>query len=550
MIIVLGEDLTRFRNASKALYKFLQESIWSHRAERLGFDEVFLDVTDMIDYNVELVNHNDPKNSFFHLDRNDPLIGFSYDASVLYGNSFPSLSTDMLPSPSSSPDGEVDKLTLRLWLGSHLAGYLRHRLEDQYGYTATVGISTNKLLSKLVGNVNKPKDQTTLVPPYVSHEPSKESNVTKFIDSHDIGKIPGIGFKMSHKIRSCVLGREARFDAGLVYGGTKEDVTVREVRLFPGMSAKMLENWLGGPGSPKDIGVKVWGLINGIDDTEVGKARLVPRQISIEDSYIKLDTMDQVKKELNLLTTSLLRRMHTDLTEADDEVDSLIDDESNRPAGSAKSKRRWLAHPRTLRLSTRARPPRKMDGTRARSFHRVSRSCPMPTFVFSLNENIGVIVEKLVSETVLPAFRKLHPEPSGWDLSLVNVAATNMMEAATDGKDGSGRDIGKMFRKQEKVLKEWKIEDKDVPPSDHEDDRNGDVESGHLSLRSPLDDDHPVQDHFESRDCTEGDEMADLEDNWDCDNDSSKSGETCRTCGAVMPAFAIEAHERFHLDPD
>jgi DNA polymerase iota len=40
VVIVLGEDLTRFRDASKALYDFLHTSIWSGQAERLGFDEV------------------------------------------------------------------------------------------------------------------------------------------------------------------------------------------------------------------------------------------------------------------------------------------------------------------------------------------------------------------------------------------------------------------------------------------------------------------------------------------------------------------------------
>jgi DNA polymerase iota len=40
LVIVLGEDLTRFRNASKALYDFLRTSIWSGQAEKLGFDEV------------------------------------------------------------------------------------------------------------------------------------------------------------------------------------------------------------------------------------------------------------------------------------------------------------------------------------------------------------------------------------------------------------------------------------------------------------------------------------------------------------------------------
>jgi len=40
-VMILGEDLTRFRNASKELYDFLRQSIWSDKAERLGFDEVW-----------------------------------------------------------------------------------------------------------------------------------------------------------------------------------------------------------------------------------------------------------------------------------------------------------------------------------------------------------------------------------------------------------------------------------------------------------------------------------------------------------------------------
>ena len=40
VIILSGEDLTRFRDASKELYHFLQGYCWSRRVERLGFDEV------------------------------------------------------------------------------------------------------------------------------------------------------------------------------------------------------------------------------------------------------------------------------------------------------------------------------------------------------------------------------------------------------------------------------------------------------------------------------------------------------------------------------
>ena len=42
LVIVLGEDLTFFRDASKKLFTFLRSFSWSGKAEKLGFDEVFL----------------------------------------------------------------------------------------------------------------------------------------------------------------------------------------------------------------------------------------------------------------------------------------------------------------------------------------------------------------------------------------------------------------------------------------------------------------------------------------------------------------------------
>ncbi|KAI4913096.1 uncharacterized protein J4E92_009968 [Alternaria infectoria] len=374
VVIVLGEDLTRFRNASKELYAFLRSFSWNSRCERLGFDEA------------------------------------------------------------------------------------------EKGYTATVGISTNKLLAKLVGNTYKPNAQTTLVPPYTTDEDDETiDNVTAFIDDHEVGKIPGIGFKIAQKLRAHLLQRPAEFDAGLVYGGTKEAVLARDVRTHPGIGPETLERILGGPGVPHGTGTKVWGLLNGCDDTEVGQAREIPRQISIEDSYMRLDTLEAVTKELRMLAKRLLERMHTDLLEEDDDAHDL----STAPTSATTSKpmKRWLAHPKTLRLTTRPRPPQNPDGTRNRSFARISKSGPMPTFVFSLkddnNNTMDAVVEKLLSETLLPLFRKLHPERKGWNLSLVNVAATNMADAARE-RGGVGRDIGKMFKRQDEVLRQWRVDDEVV----------------------------------------------------------------------------------------
>lgn len=180
-----------------------------------------MDVTDMVDYNLDIMNRKAPSSSFFHLDRNDPTVGFSFDASSISGHTFPAAGTEAdLPIASTAMKtwSAHEALFVRLLLGSHLAQYLRLKLEEHKSYTSTAGVSTNKLLSKLVGNINKPKGQTTLLPPYESRFDTHHCNVTRFLDAHDIGKVPGIGFKTAQKIRQHVLKRPATFQSGLVYG--------------------------------------------------------------------------------------------------------------------------------------------------------------------------------------------------------------------------------------------------------------------------------------------------------------------------------------------
>lgn len=419
VVIVLGEDLTKFRDASKSLYLFIRGFIWGGRVERLGFDELSLDVTEMIDYNTELLNPNDLVNSFFILDQQDPTNGFAYDATCFNGSTH--------PSTAESPKyRETTSLKMRLLVASHLMGYLRSQMEHERGYTATGGVSTSKLLAKLVGSVHKPNQQTTLLPPY----DGAESNVIEFLDAHEIRKIPGIGSQLAQKLKTRVTGHDT---------SEEKKLTVRDVRLSPGMSPPLLERTLGGPGSARGIGMRVWSILHGVENSEVLEARDLPTQISIEDSYGRgrLENLDGVRRELVVLVRSLIRRMRTDLLDRT---------ESKTP------ERRWLAHPRTLRLSTRPRNQPETDGVRTYNANRTSRSAPLPSFIFHLDDNIDALAERLVQEHLLAMFRKLHPEKGGWDLSLMNVAVTNLVESAGTQKQSRGRDIREMFQQQKQDL--------------------------------------------------------------------------------------------------
>lgn len=488
-----------------------------------------MDVTDMVEYNLEVLNKNDLEHSFFQLSKEDPTVGFSFNALAIAGHTYPK---------EAAQSDLHDDLTMRLHLGSHVALYMRHQLEQQKGYTSTVGVSTNKLLSKLVGNLNKPKGQTTLMPPYTGNE---ESNVTRFMDSHDVGKVPGIGFKLAQKLREFVLQRPAEIDTGLVYGGTKETVTVADTRKHPDVNADRLEKLLTGPGSPHGIGAKIWGLLHGVDDTEVSSARTVPRQISIEDSYVRLDTMPEVLKELTNLASSLISRMRIDLLGADNDF---AEEHADLQKTSVVGKK-WLAHPKTLRLTTRPRQPLQPDGTRIRSFKRISHSGPLPNFVFSLAESIDVLAEKLVKESLITMFRKLHPEKAGWNLSLVNLAVTNMAETAGETKTANGRDIGSMFRKQEDVLKDFRVTDTSPPlpiatPTTEERNTSQDSRAAQSAII-------PAETDIGEAENVMFDDDDDASTTGWHDDDNDDMTECCSTCGLRLPEFAMIAHQRFHL---
>jgi DNA polymerase iota len=490
-----------------------------------------MDVSDLVEYNLGLLNETDLPNSFFCLSKEDPAIGFPYDASQIAGNTYGN---------GGHQDEVSEYLLRRLVLGSHLASYLRSEMEEHLHYTCTVGISTSKLLSKLVGNVHKPQAQTTLLPPYVEKDGGPESNVTTFIDNHDLGKIPNIGFKMAHKLREYVtqhhkntLGEASSSDDSM------HQISVRQVRTVPGMNPILLEKILGGPGMPHGVGARTWELLHGIDDTEVATAKMIPRQISIEDSYIRLDSFERVQAELLLLSKSLIKRMRTDLTEEDEESlepSQLADHVSKR----SHERRRWLALPRTLRLSTRPRPPADPEGTRSRASNRISRSIPAPNLLNNLSNSVEELASRLVSEYLVSLFRRLHPERSGWDLSLINIAVTNMTETAGNSKVATGRDISKMFKNQDNHLREWKVEDIDVPP-----DQNVEDSLGEESLNQPSAEYHGSEDQIPLSQASQG---SYFQGGWDDENEhvSETFDSACPFCEARMPSFAMPAHLRFH----
>ncbi|KAL7821467.1 DNA/RNA polymerase [Trichoderma aethiopicum] len=480
LVLVDGEDLTPFRDMSKVLFNFLRSHSWNGKAERLGFDEVFLDVTDIIDYNMTCLNRSSMADSFFYLSKKDPEMGFQCDLTSIAGCVVGVTLDDVDP---ESP------IYLRHLLGSHLAQYLRLKLEQDFGYTSTCGVSTNKLLSKLVGSKNKPQNQTTLLA-------FTDEDIVNFVDAHKLRTIPGMGSKITHLLESHIMAQEIDKDSGPF----DSLVTAREARLHPTISPSFLESLLGGPGAERGIGARVWGFLHGVDSTEVKETNTVPTQISIEDTYKGLDTVPRITEELHKLSCSLIRRMRVDLVVSDDGSD-------------IPGSRKWVARPRTLRLSIRSWP--RSGASQSQSFSRVSRSGPLPNFVFDLKADIDEIAQQLVAEALLPLLRRLqHEKGQTWNLQLINICAANIVTGATDDRTGAGRDIAVMFKRQDEVLAPWRV------ASDAMDEDDQEAEAGQEGS-VPEDPDSDVS--------------------WEATDKS-----ICTTCGHSIPSFALAAHLRYH----
>lgn len=513
LVLVDGEDLSAFRDVSKKLYYLLRSYSWNGKVERLGLDEVFLDVTDIVTYNVELLNPHALDQSFFCLSRQDPELGFSYDATSPAGCVHGS-------SPHEVQHGADFPQYLRLVAASHLARYLRLKIEEE-GYTSACGISSNKVLSKLVGNVNKPRNQTTLLA-------FREAEICAFIDSHNLRKIPGIGNRTTSILEAHVLSAP---EPDPNFRSFKAAVTAGQVRTHRDMSAPTLEKLLGGPGAEKGIGEKVWCLLHGVDNSPVKPASDIPTQISIEDTYQGLNDMGEIDRQLRLLANSLLRRMHVDLVEE-------ADDDSTSPSSTGertkKKKKRWLAHPKTIRLTTR--PYFRADSGKPYNYARVSRSQPLPGFVFGLAPSSPreALADKLVDGVLLPMFRRLNPASKDWNVGLLNVCVANMVAVGgeTGGGIGGGRDIGAMFRRQEDVLREFRVYD--------DDDGGGDE----MRVQEAGDD---VDAGVTATEVERSEDDSDAE-SWE--GDSRDGLECCSRCGHLIPSFALVAHERYHdLEP-
>ncbi|KAF3079035.1 hypothetical protein TWF706_003630 [Orbilia oligospora] len=532
-----------------------------------------MDVTDQIEYNLDLAKKESFKTGFYQLKPDQPNFGFKFDWDTIPGYLYPPLTK-----PNSKlPQKILDQIPKRLLLATHLAQYLRLLLLDQQGFTCSAGVCNSKLTAKLAGTINKPSAQTLLLPDYTQ----------EFLDDLAVLNIPGIGSKTGRIIRDLVRSRkeieeakgqvtteevevgndvqnyntetfdlepdveaeglaedeierlqQAGKDGFMEAYYNDSDVKTKVIEARTMLSRQKLDEHLGN--MPPGAG-RVWELLHGIDNTEVAKATLVPTQVSIEDTFrsgiVTQDTpVDQLESILARLSITLVRRLKADLLTTT--TISIPDDHSQvdiSQLGQPPAKK-WQAFPKTLRLSTRDRHTTKYPS-------RNSKSAPMPNFVFSLTTRIEETARRLAKEALVPLFKRLHSSDTGngarYDLALINVAAINMGSGETGVEGG---DVAAMFKRYSEVF----------PEGDQERKRPFE-ETQRVELQK-----QSMEEYSGAGVKGEEEEGEDIEEGFLSDDgfsDGAASDEgsqevVCKKCHARLPIFAIGAHERFHKQMD
>ncbi|CCG80959.1 putative DNA polymerase iota [Taphrina deformans PYCC 5710] len=541
LIIVNGEDIQRYRDASKAVFRHVRALV-GEKVERLGMDELWLDVTNIVmDHYKELSSAGDE-----HRTRSWYLHGparFEYDATDFSGHV---VGTDT-----------GTRTSALLLMASHLAAYLRESIRSTFSFTSSAGISTSKLIAKLVGDYKKPDDQTTIVPE--EHQ--------NFLDKVEVKKIAGVGYKILSVLYEQIgdahspdrRSVEVKFsdqsmiqgDESSAYSDTqtavddvlddgddfkliskqkeellnrhKTSLTVKHVRTST--NCVQLVSWLG------DVqGKWLWDVLHSHDSSTVKPASMYPKSIGLEDSFLHCTTIEDVRTRLLDLTKDLIVRIEGDLMENG----------------------RFVRWPTILRLTPRFRGD-QAQGELWRH-KRTSKSTAFPIDVLMTSISVHNRAENLVDKVLLPLFSKMVSAKLNWDLSLLNVGVAEFkLSAPSYGiVDYLRPDTSSTPRKRSVAASSAPLcpagIDEEIWNSLDESTRLEILADENILAEQTFDDNRVTTTRKRARHIDrETEDVSDLEDAASLEPDEvwpddDAFGRLCEHCCSVIPEFALDEH--------
>ena len=160
--------LERYRLASAEILDVIRKEVPSTTIEKASIDEVYIDVTSLVDAEMEKRGCD--------LEENAETSVFSWGSIVVGGCSLRSTLCNHQ----------------RLALGAMIASRIRGAILAQTTFTCSAGISNNKLLSKVGSAKNKPNQQTLILP----------ESVPALMEDLPIRKLRSFGGKIGEELES------------------------------------------------------------------------------------------------------------------------------------------------------------------------------------------------------------------------------------------------------------------------------------------------------------------------------------------------------------
>jgi DNA polymerase iota len=192
LLIVEGSDLEMYRVHSRKIYQALRRLCKELHAEvsvaKGSMDEAAADLTPAVaDVILRRVQEKDTRK-------------FVYDSSVYiyHDNKESSSDRNVLVYGDESSNAEREAIIRNLHVAAHLAMRIRTAILESTGFSTTLGVSTNPLLSKMGSGIRKPGTVNVLYP----------WRGSRFVRSRELRTIAGMGSRMVRSLRPCL---EAHF---------------------------------------------------------------------------------------------------------------------------------------------------------------------------------------------------------------------------------------------------------------------------------------------------------------------------------------------------
>ncbi|KAF9141965.1 DNA-directed DNA polymerase eta rad30 [Linnemannia schmuckeri] len=276
---------------------------------------------------------------------------------------------------------------LQILKAAEYCNEIRQTVKDELGYTCSAGIANNRLLAKLGSGMNKPFQQTIILPRYIPD----------LLHDLKISKIRNLGGK---------FGKQIKTDYNIEMASELWPVPLRQLQERYGDQA----------------GLELWQWCRGID--HIGIRKIKSKSMTSHKSFIPaLNDVEEIQFWISSVCMELEARMHAEFDETE----------------------RW---PRTISLGFFGGPMavREMEGKDPRASvqvrHKGTRSMPLPSRfeyggVEGMTKKIWGALLKLIKDSETGRGRPVLP------LILLTVTVSNF----AGGRDSAMGDITKFFSK-------------------------------------------------------------------------------------------------------